>query len=548
MPFVSERIYKTIKWLWHKSKGIKLQSLLNFFVGISLVAVDLLFVAASKLVIDIATQTETTISLPYACVALAIIIILQILLGTTSRWIKATLSVKAINKLQHRIYQRLLITEWKCLQQFHSGDIVNRIQKDTTEISQFITDILPNFFAILIKFIGAFVFLFLMDKTLALVVVIILPIFIVISRIYISKLKELTHKAKNIESAIQSYLQESLQHTNVLKTLLCIDQATEKLFYQHKELQQTIYHKTFYSSTTATLLNLGFASGYFFTFCWGAYNLSQSLITYGTLMAFIQLVSQIQGPIRSLTGFIPIFINVSTSIERLEELESLELESYHHSPKNLNIPKGIKIENLTFSYNENSRNIFEKFNLDIKPQSKVAIIGETGSGKTTLIRIILSLVHPTDGKVSIYSDSFNSPLTAEQRKFIAYLPQGNTLLSGTIRENLLLAKPNATESEIENVLRMACAEFVFNLPLKLDTQCSEKGGGFSEGQAQRICLARTFLREAPIFILDEATSALDNETEQKIIENISTYLSNRTIIFVTHRNAVLKICDKVVKI
>ena len=386
-----------------------------------------------------------------------------------------------------------------------------------------------------------------MDSTLALVIVGVLPVFIILGRLYVNKMRKLTHAVRTSESSIQSLMQESLQHTAVIKTLQQVNYVVEKLGNLQHQLRTQIIERTKYSTFTSTLLNIGFATGYFLTFTWGTYCLSKGTITYGTLIAFVQLVSQIQDPVRTLTHFISIFVSVGTSCDRLIEIDMLPKES---SPMNepLEGQIGIRLNNISFAYEKHSRQIFNKYSLTLSPGSRVAIVGETGSGKTTLIRMLLALITPTEGKINLYNESKSIEITPATRCHFAYLPQGNTLLSGSIRENLLLGNPTATEEELKFVLNIACANFVFDLPNGLDTLCTEQGGGFSEGQAQRICIARTLLHKAPILLLDEATSALDMYTEKCVIENIINNYPNHTLIFITHRLKINELCDTVIKL
>jgi len=296
-------------------------------------------------------------------------------------------------------------------------------------------------------------------------------------------------------------------------------------------------------------MNVGFASGYLVTFIWGVTNLEKGLITYGALIAFIQLVGQIQGPVRTLTKFIPVFISTFTATERLMELEEIPVEEVSEPVPEFTGAAGVNISRLTFSYTPDSRYIFRNFDFDFPPGSITAILGETGSGKTTLIRLLLALARPGGGLVSIYDEKgVRIPVSPAARSVFSYVPQGNTLISGTIRENLLLGNPNATEHQMSEALRNAAAEFVFLLPQGLDTVCGEMGDGLSEGQAQRIAIARALLKESPVLLLDEATSSLDAETERRVIGNIIKAYGCRTILFVTHRPEVLKYCTQTLRL
>lgn len=536
-----------IHWLWKVGKGYRLQAVINTLLGILIVGADLLFVWSTKLAVDIATKANQSVSLTTAFALLVGVIIAQILLGIASRWVKATLGVRSLNKMHSNFFTLLLNSDWRNLRTFHTGDLINRLQRDASEVTNFLTESLPTLVTTIIKFVAAFAFLYVMDSTLALIIVGILPVFILMGRIYVNKMRTITHSVRTTESGIQSLMQETLQHTPVIKTLQQVPYVVEKLLTLQKRLRNEVIQKTKYSTFTSTLLNIGFAGGYFLTFAWGTYSLSQGTISYGTLIAFVQLVSQIQDPVRTLTRFIPIFVSVGTSCDRLIEIATLPAEP-SPLPSPLFESVGIRIKNVSFSYDANSRKIFNDYSLTLTPGSRVAIMGETGAGKTTLIRLLLSLISPTAGSIELFKDTNSVAVTPASRCHFAYLPQGNTLLSGSIRENLLLGNPNATEEEMRQALNIACANFVLQLPKGLDTSSTEHGGGFSEGQAQRICIARTLLRKAPILLLDEATSALDAVTERRVVENIISHFPNHTLIFITHRPEVTQLCDTIVKL
>ena len=321
-----------------------------------------------------------------------------------------------------------------------------------------------------------------------------------------------------------------------------------------QQLVNLVHRRARYSVSSNLVMNLGFSVAYLFTFIWGTYHLSVGLITYGALIAFVQLVAQIQRPARSLVKFIPDIINTLTSGERILEIkEASELgvrsEELGVNPifqtSNLKFQTtiGIRLSNVTFGYSE-ERNVLENFSYDFPPTSRTAIMGPTGQGKTTLIRIILGLIQPIQGNVEFYNSQ--SPLRSPIS--FAYVPQGNTLFSGSIRSNLLLASPTATDQQLTEALRMAQANFVFRLADGLSSQCGEHGIALSEGQAQRLCIARALLIDAPVLLLDEATSALDPDTEAAVLHNICTTLTDKTIICVSHRPKVLDYCTQQLKL
>lgn len=546
-------------YLWHTWKGYRLQALLNMTIGLLSVISALAFVWATKLAIDIATQVKTDMPLSTAIFILALILIIELAIGFFSRWIRALLGVKAQNKMRLHIFTKLMNGEWNALRAFHSGNLINRMEQDVNGIVNFLTESIPSLVCTLTQFTGAFFFLFFMDKQLACIVVLILPFFVICSKLYVKRMRKITHNIRDKESAVQSTIQECLQHVLIIKTLRRAVMAAERLHNLQNTLHKEVIHKTRYSTLSSGLINAGFAIGYFATFTWGVFSLQSNVITYGALIAFIQLVGQIQSPVRTLSKFVPIFIEAFTAAERIMEIEQIQQEKATQptgTTKELSDPShctGIKISNLTFAYPSNeqkaSKNIFKDFSYNFRPGNIIAIVGETGAGKTTLIRLLLALTQQTEGNILLYDEKGNSaPINASTRCAFSYVPQGNTLLSGTIRENLQWGNPQATDTEMKLALRDAAAHFVFDKPEQLDSRCGEMGDGLSEGQAQRIAIARALLQKAPILLLDEATSSLDPETESMVLKNIVSRHTTQTIILITHRPEALKYCQQTLRL
>ena len=534
-----------MKWLWGAWKGNQLQATLNALIGLGMVTISLIQVWAMQRAIDVAAGAREG-NIFVATGIIAFFILCEFALSISSVWVKNILGVKAQNKMQQRMLDRILRSEWHGKEKRHSGDIINRLESDVNTVVNFLTETLPNTLSVLALFFGAFFYLFSMDKFLAIAIVIMLPIFLGFSRIYIGQMRRLTRLVRDSDSKVQSVLQETIQNRMLIKTLESDDAMVDKLEDTQSELRQNVIKRTRFRLYTNFVINFGFAFGYLFAFLWAALRMLDHTLTFGGMTAFLQLVNRIQGPARNLTALIPSFVGVFTAAERLMELEENPLEE-QGEPIEIDAPCGIKLTDVSYAYDDADEYVINHLNYDFYPGSCTAILGETGAGKTTLIRLILALLHPTRGKVEIYNANKKNELSPRLRCNFVYVPQGNTLLSGTIRDNLRLGNLNATDEDMYDALHEACADFVKDLPDGLETQCSESGGGLSEGQAQRITIARALLRNRNIMLFDEATSALDPETEKQLLKNI---LANhdKTVIFITHRPAVVDYCDQTLKI
>ena len=529
------------KWLWRAWRGNQLQAILNATIGLLSVVVSLAQVWAVQHAIDVASG-HTEGSIYWSVGAMALLVLCGFALRICSIWVRNILGIKAQNRMQQRMLDRILRSEWTGKESHHSGDVLNRLEQDVGTVVSFLTETIPNTISVVAMFVGAFLYLFSMDKVLAFVIVGIIPVFVLLSKLYIGQMRRLTRQVRDSDSKVQSVLQETIQHRMLIKTLESDSVMVDRLESTQSELRHRVVKRTAFSVVSNFILNAGFSVGYLIAFLWAALRMADQTLTFGGMTAFLQLVNRIQGPARDLTRLAPVFVGVFTAAERLMELEENPLEE-QGDPISLTAPCGVRLEHITYAYDDGDSNVIEQLDFDFYPGSCTAVLGETGAGKTTLIRLILALLHPNEGKVILYNQQEQKELSPLMRCNFVYVPQGNTLMSGTIRDNLRLGKLNATEEEIKAALEMSCASFVMELPDGLDTVCSEAGGGLSEGQAQRISIARALLRNRPIMLFDEATSALDPETERQLLHNI---LSNhdKTVIFITHRPAVVDYCDQ----
>lgn len=538
-PKYSARVI--FKWLWRAWRGNQLQAILNATIGLLSVVVSLAQVWAVQHAIDVASGHAEG-SIYWSVGVMALLVLCGFALRICSIWVRNILGIKAQNRMQQRMLDRILRSEWTGKESHHSGDVLNRLEQDVGTVVSFLTETIPNTISVVAMFVGAFLYLFSMDKVLAFVIVGIIPVFVLLSRLYVGQMRRLTRQVRDSDSKVQSVLQETIQHRMLIKTLESDSVMVDRLESTQSELRHRVVKRTAFSVVSNFILNAGFSVGYLIAFLWAALRMADQTLTFGGMTAFLQLVNRIQGPARDLTRLAPVFVGVFTAAERLMELEENPLEE-QGDPIPLTAPCGVRLEHITYAYDDGDSNVIEQLDFDFYPGSCTAVLGETGAGKTTLIRLILALLHPNEGKVILYNQQEQKELSPLMRCNFVYVPQGNTLMSGTIRDNLRLGKINATEEEIKAALEKSCASFVMELPDGLDTVCTEAGGGLSEGQAQRISIARALLRNRPIMLFDEATSALDPETERQLLHNI---LSNhdKTVIFITHRPAVVDYCDQ----
>jgi ABC-type multidrug transport system fused ATPase/permease subunit len=548
------------RWLWKVWKGNRLQATLNATIGLLGVGFSLSMVWAMKRAIDLAAgsvgllpgEGGVTRGQLYGAVGImALITLCDFGIGISRVWIKNILGVKARNRMQQLMLARLLRSEWRGREAMHSGDVINRLETDVNHVVNFLTETLPSTLSTIAMFIGAFFYLLQMDAWLALITVGILPIFILGSRFYVHKMRQLSRKVRESDSFVQSLLTETMQHRMLIKTMEADDQMLDRLEGTQSELRERVKKRTAFSVTSNLLLNTGFSLGYLIAFLWGLIRLSDGTITFGAMTAFLQLVYRIQGPARDLTKLAPAFVGVFTSAERLMELEEIPEEEQGQAVM-LPSPCGVRFRNVSYRYTTNQVPTVQHADYDFRPGTCTAILGETGSGKTTLVRLLLSLVRPQEGSIEIYAETRQDgpiayPLSPLHRCNFVYVPQGNTLLSGTLRDNLRIGAPDATDGQMLEALHTACAHFVDELPNGLDTVFAEQGGGLSEGQAQRISIARALLRPGSVILLDEATSALDAATERQLLDNILRG-QQKTVIFVTHRQAVTEYCDQTIRV
>ena len=528
-----------VAWLWKHHKGCRLQALINIVIGLLQVALGLYGVDLLRRLTDAATQQKGNLTM--LAIAFGLVLLFEMVLNIIKTWVRAVLGVKTQNIMQQSFFSRLLHGEWRGVGKMHSGDILNRLFGDVSDIVSLMTEVVPSTVIITVQFIASFIYLYQMDSALALILIIAAPVLMLLSRYYFHKMRRIVRKIKDSNSALQSIIQESVQNKMVVKVMEQSDNQVAKLERRQAVLRWQIKKRARFAILSKTLVNVGFAGGYLAALIYGLFQLynREPGITVGVIMAFTQLIGRIQKPMLDFARLLPTFVNSLTSAERLIELEVLPVEDdtrQHHIKGTV----GVRFEDVSYKYKKNGRDVLSHFSYDFKPGTFTAILGETGAGKTTVIRIMLSLIKANSGKTVIYSEKEDCEVDVSTRCNFSYVPQGNSLFSGTIRENLRFGNPNATTEQMKEALHIAMADFVFELPDGLNTVCGEGGGGLSEGQAQRIAIARAIVRPSKVLLLDEATSALDIDTERELLLRIKEHYKDATVIFVTHRLAVVE--------
>ena len=541
---------KYLRWLSKAVRPYRAAMTVMMICHVLLACCSIGFVYVSKKLVDVAVAILNDIpsgkGVWYWAAAMISIILVRIALNALRSYLQTKTDIRLKNSLRHRMFDVLLHLEYEGKSKHHSGDILNRMQEDVRVLSNAVAVSLPNLVGTVLQFIAAFVFLLILDLRLAVVIIIVVPLGLVAGKYVSSRIRHLTLDIRNSDSKVQAHVQESIQHITLLQSLEYSDTSSAEL----ESLQNALYgnelRRTRFSVVSRIFISLAFSAGHAIAFIWGVLGISTGAVTYGMMTAFLQLVGQIQRPLVEMGSQIPALVHATASIDRLIEIELLPREDPGEQIL-LDATAGIRLSDVSFAYPDSERDVFCGFSYDFKPGTRTAVVGPTGVGKSTLIRILLSLLKPRSGSVEIYS-SESFPMSPSMRSNLVYVPQGNTLFSGTIRDNLMMGKPDASDDELWAVLQTAAADFVTELPAGLDTQCFEAGGGLSEGQAQRIAIARALLRPGSILLLDEFSSALDAQTELTLMERLTRFLPDHTMIFITHRERIIDYCDSVLRL
>jgi ABC-type multidrug transport system fused ATPase/permease subunit len=555
---------KYAAWLWRGTKGFRVNIITRILAGIGRVACGLLMIWLSKRFIDETIRSGSQDDVVRMILLLVLTVVGSIVLRLLYYYMTASATVKMTNALRLFYFGTLFKRSLFDGHELHSGDVSSRLSKDIETVSTSVIDTLPQMTVTGIQLVGAFLLMRWFDARLAWALLLLTPVMVVVGKLISRKLRNMTLEIRECESRIQMQVQEGVEYNAVLRSLESEKWVVERLGLKQDKLVNDVMRRTRFTTVARFAIGSAFGLGYLLAFVWGGLGLRDGTITFGVMTSFLQLVGQIQHPILTLLGLVPQLVHSTASIDRLDELEKdangtlgesrsgMLSEIRAEKLSGMRGRLGLRLDNVSFGYSGGDREVICGFSHDFKPGSKNAIMGETGKGKTTLFRLLLGFIKPDMGRMVLYSEGENvagmESVSEATRSNFVYVPQGNTLMNGSVRYNLQLAKPDATEDEMQRVLHIACAEFVNELPKGLDCEIGERGHGLSEGQAQRIAIARGLLRPGNILLLDEISSSLDEATESELYHRLFEAFPEKTMIFVTHRTAVCEMCDETVRL
>ena len=548
----SKDLWIKIKWILSHAKPVIPFLFFTIIVNIAFSVIGLYNVTVSKSLIDSAISGNKGDVIKWLTIMLTITVVSMLSSPITS-FMSTHFSTKLNQNIQRKLYKHIQYCDWLEQSNFHSVSLLTRVTADVGNISSTLLGTIPSLISLLVTLCGSVYILIDWAPSIAIAALFLGPFLVIIGRFFSRKLKALYKEAQEEDVKYRSFMQESMQNLMIIKTF-CMEKTNMKRL---RNIQDNKYRIAMRNTklSTMTSMSMSFCSSlaYFTIFTWGVLNIAKGISTYGTFTGMLQLYSKVQSPFTALASMVPGFIGTIAATERLMEIEAIPLEKMCNDKLSSKIDNGfispnIEIKDVSFAYTENN-NILNNINLTIKSGETLAFVGPSGEGKTTIIRLILALINPSKGQVILTENELTKELNRHHRSLISYVPQGNTLFSGTIEENLRYGNPDATEEEIKVALKNACAlDFVEQLENGIKTLIGERGVGISEGQAQRIAIARSFLREKPILILDEATSSLDPETEVKVLESIRELPHKPTCIIITHRPSALNICNRIIRL
>lgn len=548
------KMWAQSKWILQYGRRYWKAMVLYTLLGIAGSGVSLISSLISKDLVDIITghQTEKLLATFAAMIGFSLA---NILVSQASGYASTFINLKVDSEIKNDIFAKMLVTDWESLTAYHTGDLVTRWSSDASNISSGILNWIPNLIIYTFRFVSALAVVLYYDPTFALFALLGIPFSALLSRPLLRRMRNNNQKSAAMNAKMYGFNQEAFSNIQTIKAFDLIRFYTDRLkSLQTEYIRMRLDFQKMSILTSVLMSIIGFIVSYS-CYGWGIYRVWSNAISYGTMTMFLSLSGTLTSSVNSLTSLIPTAISLTISAGRLMDIVEMPQEDYSQDSAVEKFGKqhrqegiGLIMKDLDYTYRTGT-NVFSGASMEAYPHEIVALVGPSGEGKTTMLRLILSLLKPQKGSFHIcagHNEKEQLAMSPSTRKLFSYVPQGNTMFSGTIAENLRNVKPDATDEEIIEALKLACAwEFVEKLPDRIESEVKERGGGFSEGQAQRLSIARALLRKSPILLLDEATSALDVATERKVLKNIMQNTYPRTCIVTTHRPTVLNICSRV---
>ncbi len=530
-----------LSWLFNKIKTQKLGIIFLTIIGVAVSLLSVYRAFCYREIIDLIKPVSEGLKqdeITKWIITFIIIVILSIILSLLSNYIKEYSLITLLNKIRKEIITSVYKKDYGKISEFHSGDILNRVFSDARIVSNNAISLAPSFFALTVRLLGSFVFMYMISPGISLILLFAGLILSGLSLLFKKKAKKLHKETQKAEGDVRAVFQEQTTGLLMIKVF-----SAEKQMEEKADSVQSIYKKKhLYQKLFSCLLGFIHLAAYNFAlvivFLYSIYAIMNGAMGYGSLTAMLQLANSIQSSLNEIGGILPRIYSTTASGERIIEILELQEEKEQNLPNN-------DFEKITFDrvcFNYGRKDILKDLSFSFKKNEIIGIQGPSGIGKSTILLLLLGIYNPLSGKISLINKDTETEICKDTRKLFSYIPQGNLLFSGTIKENILFAKEKATEKEIENALAASCADdFIKDLPLGTDTLIGEGGLGLSEGQQQRIAIARAIVSDSEIMLFDEATSALDEATESKLIENLKGI--NKTCVIVTHRKSALSICD-----
>ncbi len=545
-------ILREWNWLLSYVSHYKWQVMVYVVIGVVGTGLSLGTVVVSKFLIDDVVNHDSNM-LPVHAVYTVALALLQFLFTALSSWITTAVGTRVSNGIREEIYSNIVSSRFEDIHYYRSGDLINRIEGDVSTVSSGVIGFIPSAITRVLQFLGSLAVVLYYDKLMALFSLMSAPFLFAISRIIMRTIRKYSSESREINGQVLSFSEESFRNIQIIKAFDLTEEYIRGFAEMLKDYRRVkMKYEKFSIFLTLILSVIGLLVSYL-CYGWGIYRLWKGAITFGTMTLFLQIAGNLSSSFSSIAGLFPTAVSIATSSGRIMEVTEFEKETDVDREKALDMLKkaekvgvGLKVENVSFIYSDGDEFVLKDATFDIKPGETVALIGTTGEGKSTFLKLMLALMKPTQGKMSLCCGDDELILSDSTRRFFSYVPQNNGVFTGTIADNLRLVKPDATDEELEEVLKVAeLWEFVLSLSNGMYTEIGEMGKNISVGQAQRLTLARSLLKKAYIMLLDEATGALDSETEARVLKNIMTEHPTRICILTTHRETALQYCTKI---